>query len=160
MEITIEWQAPIQLTRNQKIIVDADALPHKLQQRTGIYYFALKFGKKHVPFYVGESINIRKRLEQHLRSKKIADVLRANGDALGDIKNGTRYFHYGYLKPKQGQKAKNCAMIVQRHMIRQAVANGISMLNKKLTTYSTHRIVFDGSRDSFSSYERRVEVEA
>jgi hypothetical protein len=81
----------------KKIIVDESELPDEIEDYPGIYFFSRKFGETKLPFYVGGTLKLRSRLKSHLSSKKTADVLRGIS-ADKDIKNGTRYFHYGYLK--------------------------------------------------------------
>ena len=97
MEITIVWQKPIQLTKHKKIIVDEDDLPETLEARPGVYFFSRKYAKISVPFYIGESKNLRTRLRQHLGTTRIADVLRSLSVTDEKIKKGVRYFHFGYL---------------------------------------------------------------
>ena len=66
------------------------------------------------------------------------------------IKQGDRYFHYGYIVTKQKQDAKKCIQIVQRHLIREAMAQELPEVAKPLakgqapgdrekkTTHSSH----------------------
>jgi hypothetical protein len=75
VDIKIEWQQPIQLTKHKKPLVDEDDLPEKIAAKAGVYFFSRRFGVKFEPFYIGETLNIRSRLKSHLNSKKIAFVL-------------------------------------------------------------------------------------
>src|SRR5271167_5251904 len=112
MQIKIEWQRPIQLTLNNKIIVDADDLPIEIEGGAGVYFFARWYGERKDPFYIGQSTDIRSRLKQHLKSKIIADVLRAIEVPNIELKKGVRYFHYGYFRARGPQKAGPCLGIV------------------------------------------------
>ena len=63
MDITIEWQKPVQLTRHKKPLVDEDDLPNKIEDEPGVYFFSRRFGTKFEPFYIGETLKIRSRLK-------------------------------------------------------------------------------------------------
>ncbi len=108
MEIKIEWQKPIQLTVNKRLIVDAEALPVEVAALPGVYFFARWFGATSVPFYIGQSLDIRIRLKQHLNTTKIYKALVGISGGDVDLGVGPRYFHFGYFKAKQGQQAKSC----------------------------------------------------
>jgi len=160
MQITINWQLPIQLTLNKKIIVDENELPEEIEDYAGIYFFSRKFGEAKLPFYIGETLKLRSRLKSHLGSRKIADVLRGIS-ADKDIKNGTRYFHYGYLKGNASKPlTKKRLSIVQRHLIRVAIENDIPILNSNLTKVKTHTVVFSGGKETRAIYEKMANVEA
>jgi hypothetical protein len=45
MNITIEWQEPIQLTKFGKIVIDENHLPESIRDKAGVYFFSRKFGK-------------------------------------------------------------------------------------------------------------------
>ena len=160
MQITIHWQMPVQLTLNKKIIVDENELPEEIEDYAGIYFFSRKFGETKLPFYIGETLTLRSRLKSHLSSKKIADVLRGiYADRY--IKNGTRYFHYGYLKGNTSKSlTKKRLSIVQRYLIRMAIENDIPILNSNLTKVKTHSVVFSGGKETRAIYDKMANVEA
>ncbi len=160
MKITIVWQKPVQLTLNKKLLFDEYEIPSEIQQKPGIYYFSRDFGGKLLPFYIGETLGIRGRLSGHLKTVKIVDVLRGLAGDSG-IKNGRRYFHYGYLQGSPSKEtAKKRLEIVQRMMIRQALEHDIPMLNTSLTKIPTHSIEFSGSKFGRGEYERYSTVDA
>jgi hypothetical protein len=39
MDISIDWQVPVQLTRFKKIIVDENELPDAIKDWAGVYFF-------------------------------------------------------------------------------------------------------------------------
>lgn len=75
MDINIDWQQPVQLTRHKKMLFDEDAIPQRILDKPGVYFFSRAFGDDALPFYIGESGSIRRRLGNHLRSTKIVFVL-------------------------------------------------------------------------------------
>jgi len=160
MNITIDWQLPIQLTRHKKIILDPKEIVDLIEARPGVYFFSRKFGPHFVPFYIGETISIQHRLKSHLKSAQIADVLRGiSGDK--DIKKGTRHFHFGYLRGNfQKDGAKKRLEIVQRHIIRSAIENDTPILNSSLTKIKTHHLLFNGSPKARAHMEKGNTVEA
>jgi hypothetical protein len=151
MDILIEWQQPIQLTRHKKPLVDEDDLPEKIDEKPGVYFFSRRFGTKFEPFYIGETLKIRSRLKDHLKSKKIAFVL-LDIDPKSQVKGGVRYFHYGYFRAGKGQSAKTCIKIVQRYLIRTAISQSLKLININLTAVQTHALVFSGSKKARAIY--------
>ncbi|MCJ2117009.1 hypothetical protein MKK65_10580 [Methylobacterium sp. J-001] len=153
MDITIDWQPPVQLTKAKTLIIDADDLPEEIENIPGVYYFSRRHGPEYTPFYIGETLTIRSRLKSHLNSVSIVDVLRGVSKEDDRIRQGSRHFHYGYFVGKSRQDAKTCIQIVQKMMIRLAVENGTPILNKQLTKIKTHEISFEGSGDGRGWYE-------
>ena len=66
MDISIDWQVPVQLTRFKKIIVDENELPDAIKEWAGVYFFSRKHGSRYLPFYIGETLTLQKRLKGHL----------------------------------------------------------------------------------------------
>ncbi|MFZ1961568.1 MAG: hypothetical protein WAU63_10025, partial [Methylovirgula sp.] len=61
MNLTVNWQSPLQLTHNGRIIVDETSLPQEIKGKAGVYFFSRRFGKAYIPFYIGETNDIRLR---------------------------------------------------------------------------------------------------
>ena len=154
MELRIDWHKPLQLTKNKKMIIQESSIPEDVPKTPGIYFFSRRHGAEYLPFYIGETQNLRSRLVAHLKSLAIADVLRGTGGN-NDIKQGTRYFHFGTLINKGGKQEQARLKSVQRHMIRRAVEKKIPILNKQLTTIKTIEFCFEGKpagRGCFDSW--------
>jgi hypothetical protein len=101
MQIKIDWQEAIPLTKRKKTIIDEKKLLTLVDKRAGVYFFSRKFGESFSPFYIGATISIRGRLKSHWRTAKIQYVLTGIVDPdIVEIKNGDRYFHFGYLDRK------------------------------------------------------------
>jgi hypothetical protein len=146
MNLQFEWQKPIPLTHHTKIIDPNDNID-EIDDKAGIYYFARNHGSNSYPFYIGETLNLRSRLKQHLKTTKICDILRGLGvPGAPVISGGPRSFHYAYFRSKPGQKPKVCLRIAQRAMIREALANNIPIINSNLVIIKTHQIEFNGSQ--------------
>jgi hypothetical protein len=145
VDLHFDWQAPLKLAQNKKIVVTADDLD-RIEDVSGVYYFARSFGEKSAPFYIGETLTLRTRLKQHLDTRRIADILRGMKVAgAPSISNGPRLFHFAYFKGKKGQKTKKALQIAQKFMIGEAIAKNIPLLNSKLTIIKTHSLTFSGA---------------
>jgi hypothetical protein len=160
MNITIDWQIPLQLTRHKKIIIDAKSVSEWIDARPGVYMFTRKFGQNYVPFYIGETLSIQDRLKAHLKSAQIADVLRGLA-GYTEIKKGTRHFHFGYLRGNfQKDATKKRLEIVQRYLIRTAIEQDIPILNSSLTKRPTHALVFNGGPAARVHLDKAATIEA
>jgi hypothetical protein len=160
VNITIDWQLPIQLTRHKKIIFEQKEISELVEDRPGVYMFSRKFGAYYVPFYIGETLSVQHRLKAHLKSAQIAFVLRGmSGDK--EIKKGTRHFHYGYLRGNfQKEGAKKRLEIAQRYIIRTAIEEDIPILNSSLTKRPTHNLRFNGGPRARVYLDKAITIEA
>ncbi len=156
VHVKIEWQEPIQLTYNKKIKVTIKELAETIESRPGVYFFSRKFGHAFEPFYIGETKSILGRLKSHLKNKDIAYALEGLGGT--PVKGGARYFHYGYLDHSTSDPKKYLD-IVQRYLIRQAIAGGCNVLNKNLTTKKFHTIEFNGSALGRAIFPKSANIE-
>lgn len=160
MNITIEWQAPIQLTKFGKIVIDENHLPESIRDKAGVYFFSRKFEKKYIPFYIGRTATLKKRFGDHLKTKKIAFVLRGITDGgAKEIKTGQRYFHFGYVKAGRALNTLRCTKIVEKYLVREALADNYTLLNVKLTAFKTDKITFSGSAKARGIYDKTASVE-
>lgn len=163
MNIEIEWQAPVLLAANKKLKVDEYSIPERVTNRPGVYFFSRKYGSNFVPFYIGETTNLRGRLRDHLKDYRVRDVLRGNQDkgvasGIPKIAKGNKYFHFGFFVGKRGQDAKKCIEIAQAHMIELALAEGFPLLNTQLTKIPTHSISFSGTKAGRGVFGRSFQV--
>ena len=102
MNIDIKWQEPIQLTQFKKILIDEKHLPDQIENIAGVYFFSRKHAKYYTPFYIGQTLTLEKRFGYHLKTTQLAFVLRGIlDDSVKEIKQGERYFHFGYFIRKQ-----------------------------------------------------------
>jgi len=91
MNIDIEWQEPIQLTQFKKTIIDENHLPERIENIAGVYFFSRRHAKYYTPFYIGQTLTLKKRLGDHLKMKQLAFVLRGIlDDSVKEIKQGER----------------------------------------------------------------------
>jgi hypothetical protein len=158
VNLQFSWQTPLMLARNKQIIIMDDNLA-RIEEQPGVYYFARNFGDKSEPFYIGETMNLRARLKNHLDNRRIADILR--GMKVADaptISNGPRSFHYAYFNAKKGQNTKKSLRIAQKFMISEAIAANIPLLNSQLTVIKTHSLKFVGNDVAQSIFKEENSV--
>ncbi len=159
MKLHFDWQAPLALAQNKKLIVTDEDL-ERIDDVPGIYYFARRFGDKSEPFYIGETLTLRTRLKNHLDTRRIADILRGMKIAdAPEISQGRRFFHFAYLNAnKNKQNTKKALQIAQKFMIREAIALNLPLLNSKLTVIKTHSLTFSGKDVSDSIFNKENSV--
>jgi hypothetical protein len=161
LDITIEWQTPVQLSENNNPLFDQDSIPAEVLDEAGVYFFARWFGGARVPLYIGQLLTLRERLRQHLQRTDISDIIHGRNLKDFDVQKGQKYFHYGYFRPKPRQRAKSCIGIVEKEMIRQAIQAGFLLVNHRGTApISTHKKFFEGPPERFSIFPRLMEIEA
>ena len=158
MNIKIEWQEPIQLTQYKNVLISA--LPKGIENLPGVYFFSRKFGDKYEPFYIGQTLTLRARLKAHLGETKLDNVLREVDHAIIRIKAGERYFHFGYYKSTSTPKTKKCLKIVEKYLVRTALAEEFMLLNKQLTAFKTDHLTFSGNAKARGIYAKEALVEA
>ena len=162
MELEVKWSSPVLLAQNKKLVFedeeDLNWILEQIPSRPGVYYFSRKFGVTYQPFYIGETMDLRSRLKTHLKTADIKDILRGMKIPNIDVKNGKKFFHYGESVGKKGQQAKRCIDLIQRYMIREAVANTFPLLNVHLTVIKTHSVSFSGSKAGRSPFPDEFKV--
>lgn len=160
MQVKIDWQEPIRLTKHKTIVIEEKALLAKVAQRPGVYFFSRKYGNVYKPSYIGETKTVKGRLRTHWRSANIQLVLRGTGEGvLKKIKGGERYFHYGYLL-NNAKEPKKYLMVGQKYLIRQAIEAGCILININLTKISVDTLEFTGSVAGRAIYRKRGEIES
>lgn len=157
MKIEIEWQQPILLSKNKRLINSENVLPH-VPTGPGVYFFSRKFGLSFSPFYVGETMNLRGRIKSHLNNADIRDILRGITVPSVQIRQGNKFLHCGKFVAKRGLNAKRSLEVVQRYLIQRALADGSALLNKQLTVIRTHQVTFSGKKQGRAGYPRTLHV--
>jgi hypothetical protein len=111
--------------------------PDRLQDRDGLYFFSRRHGYgDYEPFYVGQTVHLRTRLDQYIHGKgrhesRIRNVIEGGLDAYSQVQlsNGPRFFHFGYLAPRSGQKTETTLDRAERALIQYARIVGWRLIN-------------------------------
>lgn len=152
LNLEVEWLKPVPLRdgRSEQLIYAAnfDSIP----KRSGVYVFARKFGKLMVPIYIGQTENFRGRIKTHLYNN--VPLMRG----IEDQPNGKRLILLGAIRTKRGQQLSKCLDLLERTLIRFALAEGHELLNDQGTKTATHTLRFSGRKASHRPFPRRMSV--
>jgi hypothetical protein len=160
MNIEIDWQEPVQLTRHKRMLFNKHNIPASIEDRAGVYFFSRVHGKTIEPFYIGQSMTLRTRLKGHLGSAKITEVLR-EVEEVKTVRKGARWFSFGYLTPSKGRRDVDAVLdLVERYLIRHALSDGHTLINERGTKFKTHDISFVGSPYEQNVFGKHVEIPA
>ena len=149
---TITWKKPILVDH---IDPPGTNLPDRMADKEGLYFFSRRFGDGlYQPFYIGQSVHLKTRLEQYLCNKgkhetRIRNVIVGEEDAYSGIQlsNGPRFYHYGYLTPRSGQQRDLTLDRAERAMIQYARIVGWKLINNHhASDQAFHRFEMEGSR--------------
>ncbi len=151
MELKMKWARPINLEDGaaQNLIYVAKGLD-TWRDVPGVYFFARKFGGSTIPLYIGKGESLGDRAWQHFKTNtKLMMGIR-------DAANGNRVLILGEFSAKQGQNTKKCIALVERALIRHALAEGYELLNVQGARTPMHSIKFAGNREALSVTGKRL----
>ena len=148
------WAAPVPLIdgKSQGLTYAVERIEN-IPQSAGAYVFARTHGKRVFPLYIGETKNLRKRLDQHLKGnvKLMNGILRATGKK--------RVFLYCTIKTASESKRASMLAVLQQALIEHALAEGHKLFNVQGTRISAHTISFTGNRASEQIAPRTMYVQ-
>ncbi len=156
MDITFQWHKPALLRPakpDEGLIYVCDEL-HHFPDKPGVYIFVRRHGGTVNPLYVGRSLNLRKRIAQHLEN----DVRLLQGLRPEVSGNGQRLILIGQFIPRPGQNAAKVTKLVERMYIDYATAAGFDLLNISLTRTPIHVVRSEGRRDSHFPFPRQMKM--
>jgi hypothetical protein len=141
MKIEAAWSKPIPLKKDSsgELIyqLDLDELPDE----AGVYVFGRKYGDGYAPIYIGETLSIRRRIKDHLKSVPLMK-------AIENAPNGGRFLIFCTVSAGTKEKAKKHVGIIEKALILHAQAEGHELFNQKGTKLPTDTITFTGNRTS------------
>ena len=105
---------------------------------SGVYIFCRKYGKSISPIYIGKSLDIGKRIKQHLNSRPLMKEI-------VNAMSGNKILIIGEFNSKKGQQTDKCIKIVEQALIDHALAQGHSLFNEKGTKTPIHSITYQGN---------------
>jgi hypothetical protein len=148
------WAQPIDLIDgSHEGLTYAVADWTRLPEEPGAYVFARIHGDKVKPLYIGETANIRTRIDQHLKS----NVRLMNG--IKKAPNGKRILMYCTIKTNSNKRRDTMLAVLQRGLIEHALSEGYELLNIQLTKMPVHSIAFSGNRFSEQLAPRTIYVQ-
>ena len=115
----------------------------------GVYFFARKHGRTYkntlLPLYVGRAKNVRRRIKQHFNSVKLMTRIR-------DAATGGRVLVVGTIE----RDAERSGVIVERVLIKKAMADGCNLINKQGTRIKADSIQFSGNLSARNTFGAKI----
>jgi hypothetical protein len=141
MDIRVVWQQPISL-------IDGDGQgmiyalgPGAIPDRPGVYVFARQHGETVSPLYIGQALNLAKRVPQQLNNVRLMLGIQ-------NAPTGERILLVGEVALRRGQRSRRVLEVVENALIERALGNEYELLNKQGTRTPVHAISFEGNRAS------------
>lgn len=134
--------------RSEGLIYYSDHLD-EIPENAGVYVFGRIHGDNVEPIYIGKAGNLRRRIRQHFEGS-IRLMHR-----LQEAKTGARVVLIGEWKSKRGQREERVLPIVERMLIKYALAEGYELFNEKGTKTPVHTLAMTGNRSICSGLFRR-----
>lgn len=151
MQINARWSKPITLKDGNSVglifKLDLDAIPNE----PGVYVFARSYGSNVEPIYIGETVDLRTRIANHLNSVPLMK-------AIENTSKGTRILIYCTVAARSKEKAKSQVKIIEKSLIIHAQSEGHELFNTKGTKLPTDVIEFTGNRTSEAIAPRLMRV--
>lgn len=154
MKIEIQWHQPLKLIdgSNNNLILNIEEL-FNIHEGAGVYMFCRIYDSVIYPLYIGKSINVQKRIGQHLNSVKM--MLGIQNSQRGD-----KVLIIGEFISKPGQQIEKAIGIIETALIEHALQEGHDLLNDSGTKRPTHQLTFKGymAAKKFSGGTQRVKA--
>ena len=154
MDLTIAWLPPFKLTdaSKQRMTYTFDGLDD-LPDTAGVYVFGRRHGNAFSPLYVGKATIISRRIPQQLNNNKLMRALEL-------APNGRRELLIGEVMAKRGLQPERAIVVVERGLIKLALAQGHDLVNVSGTAIRSHTVHMSGDRAARDWLQtRRLQVE-
>lgn len=143
MNFNATWAQPIDLVDGTSLgltyyVKEITQIP----ENPGAYVFARVHSGKVTPLYIGESANLRKRIDQHF--KKNVRLM----NSLKKAPSGKLVFLYCTIRTNSDKRRDAMLALLQKALIEHALSEGHQLLNLQLTKTPFHTISFTGNRSS------------
>ena len=157
MDISVRWLAPVPLRfarHGEPFIYACDHL-ERIPEDHGFYVFGRRFGENVEPIYIGKAENLRRRVEQHLLRN--VPLMRA----IEDARNGERVVLVGVWEARRAQQETRVLELVERALIKSALAKGFELVNVQGTRTPVHTLSMSGSHVAVARlFGRESKIEA
>ena len=138
MDLEIKWHQMISLQdgSRENLIYTIPDIPD-WEGVPGVYMFCRMYDGVLTPLYIGRTVNIAKRMKEHLNTTKLMK-------GIENSSKGEKVFVVGEFIAKSGQTAQKALLIIERTLIEHALGEGYELLNKSGTKTPVHTISFNG----------------
>lgn len=144
MTIKFRWLEPFRLVdgsaqRHTYVVTEADE--ERLPNSPGIYVFGRRHGAAFTPVYIGQAANLKTRIWSQFNNNRLMN-------SLEETPNGARELLVAQFISNRGQRVKKVLHLVERGLIKLALAEGFELVNKHGTHISSHAVEMSGSREA------------
>lgn len=154
VKLTIKWHPPLLLRKarpDENLFYACDDL-ELIPSKPGIYVFARRHGQSVSPLYIGQSLDLHKRIRQHLEGNVglLKGILRAEA--------GQRLLLIGEAQFHPGQKAAKVIKLLERVYIEHALTAGYDLLNEMGTKTPSHNVQSQGKKEFHAPFPRHMNL--
>ncbi len=141
MDLELYWHQPIELRDgSEKLLIYYSDEIESVPEAPGVYIFSRMHGDTIEPLYIGKAGNLKVRIRQHFESN-----IRLMTHIRDQVKTGTRLVLVGEWIPKKGQQQDVVLPIIERALIKFALAEGYELFNKHGTKTPVHELAMTGN---------------
>lgn len=152
MEIKAVWSQPLILEDGSRYDLNLYFSTENIPSLPGCYIFYNKFGKSYSIIYIGKADILKRRLHQQMNNSRLMLGIKNN-------KRGKKYLIYCTINNRQKQNIQKNLLVVERQLIKTALANGHELLNRKGALINYNHISFAGNRTSEKMISRKIAFE-
>lgn len=140
MDLQIGWLPPHPLHDgySERLTYTFEGL-EDLPDGAGVYIFGRRHGDSFAPIYIGKALDLCRRIPQQLNNNRLMN-------ALVQAPTGERQLLVGELIAKRGQRAARAIEIIERGLIKLALAQGHEIVNVQGARLRSHDISMTGNR--------------
>jgi hypothetical protein len=140
MKIDVKWERPLRLRidAQQNVIYKIAGL-ERLPKKACVYVFVRMHGQTVEPLYIGQATRLRSRIKEQLNNVALMQQIKK-------ASAGHRFLLVGRLKLHPGQQESKVLEIVEKALIKRALAEGYDIFNKQGTKTPVHEIRSRGNK--------------
>ena len=140
MNLEIKWHHPITLEDgdDHNLIYSSQEI-EEWEGCPAIYMFCRIYGGALVPLYIGRSINVGQRIQQHFNTTKMMRAIQKSP-------KGEKVLVVGEFIPKSGQNIDSSLKLLEKVLIEHALSEGYELINKSGTKTPVHTISYSGNQ--------------
>lgn len=154
MDLELRWHAPVLLrdAGEDRLIYSCDELD-LIPEVAGVYVFGRLYGDRFEPLYIGKAVCLRRRIQQHF--KVSVQLMRG----IENARAGSRVVVVGEWIPRSGQQVRRSLPVIERALIKMALAKGYEILNSAGTKTPVHTLSLRGSRIGTRLFGTKMSIE-
>ena len=137
MQLKIKWSKPVPLVSKRAPQYGYSLDLEKYSTEPAIYIFGRQWGNTYEALYIGQTGNLKSRLNNHLNNLDLMEHLKK-------AKSGQRVLIVGRPCPKQGQAVTKVLGLIEKTLIRHFISDGHDLANKQGKRIKMHTVESEG----------------